>query len=61
MKRLTQLVAGLTLVSGAVVASTSASADVSYNIGYASEYYFRGVLQKNSSASAGIDFESEGF
>lgn len=61
MKRLTQLAAGLALASSALVVSTSASAEVSYNIGYASEYYFRGVLQKNSSASAGIDYESEGF
>lgn len=60
MKRMTQLAAGLALVSGAMVAST-ASAEVSYNIGWASEYYFRGVLQKESSGSAGIDYEGGGF
>ena len=37
MKRLTQLAAGLALASSALVASTSASAEVSYNIGYAAE------------------------
>ena len=38
-----------------------ATADVSYNVGYVSEYYFRGILQKSSSASAGIDYEENGF
>jgi uncharacterized protein (TIGR02001 family) len=60
MNRLTQLAAGLVLASGVVVSST-ASAEVSYNIGWASEYYYRGALQKNSSASAGIDYEEGGF
>ena len=61
MNRMTQIAAGLALASTAMIVSTSASAEVSYNIGYASEYYFRGILQKSSSASAGIDFENEGF
>ncbi len=61
MKKLTQLAAGAVLASAAAVVPTTAMAEVSYNIGYASEYYFRGVHQKNSSASAGIDFENGGF
>jgi uncharacterized protein (TIGR02001 family) len=60
MKRMTQLAAGLTLVSSAFIASTAA-AEVSYNIGWASEYYYRGILQKESSGSAGIDYEESGF
>jgi len=60
MKRMIQLAAGLALVSSALVASTAA-AEVSYNIGWASEYYYRGLLQKESSGSAGIDFEEGGF
>ena len=60
MKKMTRLAAGVALASCAVI-STSAFADVSYNIGWASEYYFRGILQKDSSASAGIDFEESGF
>ena len=60
MKKMTQLAAGLILASSAFVATT-ASADVSYNIGWASEYYYRGILQKESSASAGVDFENSGF
>lgn len=60
MKKLTHMAAGLVLAFSGLYAAT-ASAQVSYNIGWASEYYFRGVLQKTSSASAGIDFESSGF
>lgn len=60
MKKMTRLTAGFVLASSAL-ATTTAAADVSYNIGYASEYYFRGVLQKSSSASAGIDYEEGGF
>ena len=49
------------LVLAALVASATASADWSANIGWASEYHFRGIFQKNSSASGGIDFEQNGF
>ena len=38
-----------------------AQADFSANLGYASEYHYRGIFQKNSSASGGIDYESGGF
>ena len=54
MNKLTQLTAG-------VVISSTASAEVSYNIGWASEYYYRGALQKDSAGSAGIDYEEGGF
>ncbi len=55
-----------TLIKTAVVAaalgmSSMAQADWSANVGYASEYHFRGILQKSSSASGGIDFEQDGF
>lgn len=62
MKRLTQIAAGA-LLAGSALMSTSALAEgeVSYNIGFASEYYYRGILQKDSSASAGIDYENSGF
>ena len=49
------------LVLAALVASATASADWSANIGWASEYHFRGIFQKNSSASGGVDFEQNGF
>ncbi|NKC00544.1 MAG: hypothetical protein GKR90_18920 [Pseudomonadales bacterium] len=61
MNRLTKI-GLLTLMSiGAVATTGVASADVSYNVGYASEYHYRGIMQKNSSASAGVDYEESGF
>ena len=51
----------LSLVAGLLLASGVASAGWSANVGYASEYHFRGIFQKNSSASGGIDYESGGF
>ena len=41
--------------------SGTAAADWSANIGFASEYYYRGIFQKESSANGGIDFESGGW
>ena len=41
--------------------ATPAMADFSANIGFASEYYYRGILQKESSGSAGLDFTAGGF
>ncbi len=49
------------LAAAVLVSSGIAQADWSANLGYASEYHFRGILQKNSSASGGLDFESGGF
>lgn len=40
---------------------TSANAEWSANIGFASDYYFRGMFQGSSSASGGVDFEKNGF
>ncbi|MDA0978868.1 MAG: TorF family putative porin [Proteobacteria bacterium] len=62
MKKLTQLAAGA-LIAGSALVSTSAYAEgeVSYNIGFASEYYFRGIKQKDSSASLGADYTNGGF
>lgn len=51
----TGLIGTLLLLSGL------AQADLSGNIGWASEYHYRGIFQKQSSASAGIDYESGGF
>ena len=44
-----------------LAASSLAQADWSANLGYASEYHFRGIFQHSSSASGGLDFESGGF
>jgi uncharacterized protein (TIGR02001 family) len=55
----THLKTGLLL---ALLALTGiAQADWSANLGYASEYHYRGILQKESSANGGIDFEAGGF
>ena len=61
MKKLTKLVSIAGLVLSGLAASHTANADVSYNVGYVSEYYYRGFFQKSSSASAGLDFEQGGF
>ena len=37
----------------------AAQADVSANVGWASDYFYRGIFQKGSSASAGLDVEGE--
>lgn len=61
MRAFNKIVAAAALASGALMTSSVASAEVSYNIGFASEYYYRGVLQKSSSASVGADYENSGF
>ncbi len=49
------------LILSILLSSAAANAQWSANVGYASEYHFRGILQKVSSASAGLDYESGGF
>lgn len=44
-----------------LIGSASAQADVSANLGFASEYYYRGIFQESTSASGGIDYEGNGF
>jgi uncharacterized protein (TIGR02001 family) len=50
--------AGLAL---ALLITSVAQADVSSNLGFASDYYYRGIFQAPNSVSAGLDFESSGF
>jgi uncharacterized protein (TIGR02001 family) len=47
------------LATAALLIASTAQADFSANLGWASDYYFRGILQKTSSPSAGIDYTSE--
>jgi hypothetical protein len=42
-----------------VAAPAASNAEVSANIGWASEYLYRGIFQDDSSASAGVDYESD--
>ena len=44
-----------------LTASAAANAGWSANIGWQSDYYFRGIFQKSSSAQGGVDYESGGF
>ena len=60
MNSLKRMMAVLAVV-GAGFTASYANAEVSYNVGFASEYYYRGILQKSSSGSAGIDYEQGGF
>jgi uncharacterized protein (TIGR02001 family) len=45
----------------ALLSSGLANAQWSANIGFASDYYYRGIFQSQSSASGGIDYENNGF
>ncbi len=38
-----------------------ANADWPANLGFASEYYYRGIFQESTSANGGIDYEKDGF
>lgn len=44
-----------------MLSTAPARADLSANIGWASDYFYRGILQAPTSASAGLDFEKNGF
>ena len=60
MKNSNQKLALLTGLATALF-STQAAAELSANAGFVSEYYYRGILQNDASASAGIDYETDGF
>ena len=51
----TSLTATLLALSGVAQAEWSA------NLGFASEYYYRGIFQESTSASLGVDYETGGF
>ena len=62
MKAFSKFLSFVLFTSGILTVTSSAlAADVSMNVGYVSEYYYRGIYQKNSSGSAGIDVEAGGF
>jgi len=44
-----------------VLLAGTAHADVSANLGFASDYYYRGILQAPNSANGGLDYQSGGF
>ncbi len=49
------------LAAAGMLMSGVALADLSANFGWVSEYHFRGIFQKNSSAFGGLDFSQGGF
>jgi uncharacterized protein (TIGR02001 family) len=49
------------LLVGLLATTSAANADFSVNVGFASDYYYRGIFQKQSSASAGVDYAAGGF
>jgi len=53
--RKSALAALVLLITGA------AQADGSANLGFASDYYYRGIFQASSSVNGGLDFEKGGF
>jgi uncharacterized protein (TIGR02001 family) len=46
-------------LAAAAAAPAKSSAQLSANIGWSSEYIYRGIFQEDSSASAGVDYASE--
>jgi uncharacterized protein (TIGR02001 family) len=61
MKTNSRLLGRLLVTAALTLCSTLAMADLSANIGWASDYFYRGILQAPTSASAGLDFEQNGF
>lgn len=51
----------ITTVLSLLLVSSTAFAETSANLGFASDYYYRGILQAPNSANGGIDYESDGF
>lgn len=49
------------LAALALLISGAAQADVSANLGFASDYHYRGIFQASSSVNGGLDFEKSGF
>lgn len=51
----------LALASLSVLLSPHAHAELSANLGWVSDYYYRGIFQSASSASGGVDWSGGGF
>jgi len=45
------------LLAAVLLWGSTAQADFSANIGWASDYYYRGIFQASSSANGGVDYE----
>ena len=49
------------IAAAALLATGTASAEITANLGFMSNYVFRGIEQNDSSAMGGLDFEKSGF
>ena len=58
MKKLNVLAISAAVAASGLVSGT-AHAGLSANVGFMSDYYFRGVKQNDATASAGLDYEHE--
>lgn len=61
MKLVAKSLIASTLLAASSFAAPTFAADVSANLGFNTEYFYRGILQKASSANGGIDVEANGF
>ena len=48
------------VIAAAAVAPATSHAEITANVGWVSEYIFRGIFQEDSSAFAGVDYASDG-
>ena len=49
------------LLASLLMVTSVARADWSANLGFASEYYYRGIFQESTSANGGLDYSNGGF
>ncbi len=49
------------LLASLLMVTSAAQADWSANLGFASEYYYRGIFQESTSANGGLDYSNGGF
>lgn len=49
------------LLTALLLLASTAQAELSANAGWVSDYYYRGLMQHSSSASAGLDYTEGGF
>jgi uncharacterized protein (TIGR02001 family) len=66
MRKIFTFILSLSFATTAVFASDASMAEeeagpISYNVGFASEYWYRGVYQSESSVSFGADYEANNF
>ena len=59
MRKITKQIPLAVALFGSLAATQVATAAVSGNLGFSSEYVFRGILQATSSASAGLDYSHD--